>query len=316
VEAMMSQQLKTMMKFLVIVAVVAVLLGVSVKGHQHLRSRDGNEQSGILYTKNNARAAGKSATYPEKSSLVSGSLFVSTFHSNGDEKTYQYCMTYPEECDLDPSIVNYRLSHCIPDPLGQAVAVKVLADTAGNIVLTSFSDANCTAEVNHTLKNTSSRESSPKRDTKYEIRTDDTLSPLPNHFVKEYYFDEACSGPHSKVALGSYTLYDMRTGVCWNDSYNGQSYIATYSTNEMSYQADPSNHTVGTATVELCAFDVPDCSGCDFAFNSGCNATYTCYGSDSTVTSSIFNLSGNNQCVKEADHYVLSSFVKMPTKDL
>jgi hypothetical protein len=309
VEAM-TFELKAIVKRLIVI--VAVMFGVPVAGHQHLRSRDTvvNQQKHSLYSSSSARGDEKDASYVDKSSLASGSLIVYTFHSNGDEKTYRYCMTYPEECELDPSSVSYKLSQCIPDPLGQVAAVKVLADTKGHAVLTSFSDTNCTIELKSIHITVGDRGSNPEKDIKYEIHTADNLSSSPVHFVKKYYFDETCRGPHSKVALGSYVQYDMRTGVCWNDPYNGQSYIATYVANDSLFYAgdDPKSQAIGTAKAELCTFDVQDCSGCDFALNSDCNAAYSCYGNVVPESLPTASLPGYNRCVKEGNHYVMSVF--------
>jgi hypothetical protein len=240
-------------------------------------------------------------------SLVRGSFVVSTPLPDDHVMVHSYCINHPDKCSFDPLVVSYRLNHCLPDPLGTASAVKVVADHQGNVTLTTYNDTSCTTVVETTLIDM--RQSTSATDVKYDIHTSDTLSSTV-HFVKKYYFDESCTGPHSKVALGSYVEYNVRAGTCWNDPFNGHSYTVSYLRKDYTGEAseEAGKQAIGTADVELCAFDVKGCGGCDLGLIWNCSAAYTCYTSAEPAEAPMASMPGYNQCIKEGSHYVFSLF--------
>jgi hypothetical protein len=134
----------------------------------------------------------------------------------------------------------YKLRRCIPDPQGQATAVMVVANTVGDVVITTFNDTSCTSKLgrkhlNHTLVGTcigpdASYGAKEFPCTLYQIRQQWTSEQM--GIVKKYYFDETCTGPHSKAYTANW--------VCFRDPYTGQSmklsdyfhYSTEYSINE------------------------------------------------------------------------------------
>jgi hypothetical protein len=81
------------------------------------------------------------------------------------------------------------------------------------------------------------------------------------------------------------------------------SYIRKDYAGEASEEAG--KRAIGTADVELCAFDVQGCGGCDVGL---CSAAYTCYTIAEPAEASIANMPGYNPCIKEGSHYVFSHF--------
>jgi hypothetical protein len=304
----MQKLMETVMETVVIkpALLALMILAAQVTSYPHLRSYDKPQQrqNYNFQTRLTRHFQENDVLDRAESSLVSGLFVVSAFHSGGARKVDRYCMMYPEECALDPSTVSYELGYCVPDPLGQSTAVKVLADSKGNIVLTSFSDNICSTAVKRSHVNIDSVQYGEKNDIKVEIRAVEEPSSTAEHLVKKYYFDETCSGPYSKMEVGSYAEHDVRVGVCWNNPYTGRSYITTYVTSE-SADYVTKNH-ISRGIKEVCAFEGSDCGGCTFAEDSECDAAYSCYGSGLTALKS--TLPGNNQCLKEGNHYVLSLF--------
>jgi hypothetical protein len=129
--------------------------------------------------------------------------------------------------NYDINILRYKLRHCIPDPLGHAAAVKVVADNFGNVVLTTFSDTMCESELQRKHLDHSSL-GTCRDSTVYQIQRQ--REHLPSAFTKRYYFDETCKGPHSSVQISymyasGYTAgWQTNPNRCWNDPFSEQSY--------------------------------------------------------------------------------------------
>jgi hypothetical protein len=311
---------------MIILLLLMMILVQVVVGLPHLRIRDNKNSSSIneregshlrragsrerIHSLAIGRPLNENVTlgFVDSSSnplLLKGVFVVSTLPPDVYNRSHPYCETHPTECALDPSIVSYTLNHCVPDPLGLMTAVKVSAFNDGNVVVTSFTDIDCAVEVGY-RRAVVIEDGGFVDGIKYEIRTDSALR-SPVRFMKEYYFDETCDGPHSKVARGSYAGSVMRTGICWNDPYNGQSYIASY---HPLYSGDDfDKQPMDTAEFKLCVYDAHVCGGCHSnSLPPDCEAAFVCYDTAPTAQTAVVDLPGLKRCVKEGSHYTFSYF--------
>jgi hypothetical protein len=173
--------------------------------------------------------------------------------------------------DKSVSVLRYKLGHCIPDPLGQAAAVKVVADVVGNVVLMTFNDTTCEKQRSITQLNQSFLGKCTESKF-YEIQQQ--RPPSPAMFTKDYYFDEKCEGPHSEVQIVASTY-------CWNDPFSGQSHRIHLEYNWRMWWET----SLQSASIET--FSTPDCHDPYMArFNEPSK------------------LPGYASCVKQGAHYV------------
>jgi hypothetical protein len=184
----------------------------------------------------------------------------------------------------------YRLKHCVPDPLNETVAVRVLADAMGNVVLTNYNDTLCASKVHRKYLNHSMVGGGchyQNENPLYEIQHH--RAPMPVMLTQRLYFDETCTGPHSLVATLCSTTNGAGPDCCINDPDSEKSYLV-----QMDFGPSYSSFIVG--------FYFED------AYVSIYNNKLGCMKSDPDVYKATLNsVPGYAECIATGNHYVYTT---------